>query len=379
MKKLLIATDSFLPRWDGIARFLNEIIPNLSDEYDITVIAPKFNGKLTGFKNINIIRIPLSRLHVADYTPAKFSIRKIIKAVREADIVWTQTIGPIGIQTILVARFFRKPLVAYIHSLEWELFTKSLSLKNPFRKLIYSFTKIITRYLYNKCNLLLVPSLEVAEILNWHNIRTKKRIVHLGTDTLKFKPAEDKKAAKKKIGINPKNTIIGFSGRIGREKNLVTLYRAFLRLRKSYGSITLLIIGKGIQELRIMLESKKDIIVVESADNIVPYLQAMDIYVMPSLTETSSLSTMEAMSCGIAVVSTPVGYIKGYIKDGYNGFFFGKQNSYELSKKLSVLLDNKKLRINLGENARKTIIAFYNWDKTTKGIKNALEELIFSG
>ncbi len=379
MKKLLIATDSFLPRWDGIARFLNEIIPNLPDEYDITVIAPKFNGKLTGFKNINIIRIPLSRLHVADYTPAKFSIRKIIKAVREADIVWTQTIGPIGIQTILVARFFRKPLVAYIHSLEWELFTKSLSLKNPFRKLIYSFTKIITRYLYNKCNLLLVPSLEVAEILNWHNIRTKKRIVHLGTDTLKFKPAEDKKAAKKKIGINPKNTIIGFSGRIGREKNLVTLYRAFLRLRKSYGSITLLIIGKGIQELRIMLESKKDIIVVESADNIVPYLQAMDIYVMPSLTETSSLSTMEAMSCGIAVVSTPVGYIKGYIKDGYNGFFFGKQNSYELSKKLSVLLDNKKLRINLGENARKTIIAFYNWDKTTKGIKNALEELIFSG
>lgn len=379
MKKLLIATDCFLPRWDGIARFLNEIIPNLSDEYEITIIAPRFHGKLKDFKNIKIIRIPLSKLHVADYTPAKFNIRKIITIVRQADIVWTQTIGPIGIQTIFVARFFRKPLVAYIHSLEWELFTKSLSVKNPFRKLIYFFTKWLTRYLYNKCNLLLVPSLEVAEILNWHNIRTKKRIVHLGTDTLKFKPAENKKAAKKRIGINPKNTVIGFSGRIGREKDLVTLYRAFLRLRKSYDHLILLIIGKGVQELKLMLESKKDIFVVESVDNIVPYLQAMDIYVMPSLTETSSLSTMEAMSCSIAVVSTPVGYIKDYIKDGYNGFFFGKQNSYELSKKLSVLLDNKKLRIKLGENARKTIIAFYNWDKTTKGIKEALEELISSG
>ena len=379
MIKLLIATDSFLPRWDGIARFLNEIIPKLSGEYNITIIAPKFKGKPKEFNKTKIIRIPLSKIHVGDYTPAKFAIGRVIKVVREANIIWTQTIGPIGISTILVARFFRKPLVAYIHSIEWELFTKSLSVKNPFRKLIYSFTKILTRYLYNKCNLLLVPSLEVAETLNWHNIRTKKRIVHLGTDTLKFKPAEDKKAAKKKIGLNPKNTIIGFSGRIGREKNLVTLYRAFLRLRKSYNNITLLIIGKGIQELRIMLESKKDIIVVESADNIVPYLQAMDIYVMPSLTETTSLSTMEAMSCGIAVVSTPVGYIKGYIKDGYNGFFFSKQNSYELSKKLSILLDNKKLRARLGENARKTIIAFYNWDKTTKGIKDALKELISSG
>lgn len=379
MKKLLIATDSFLPRWDGIARFLNEIIPKLSDDYDITVIAPGFKGKLKDFKNINIIRIPLSGIHVGDYTPAKFSIRKIIKAVKQADIVWTQTIGPIGMPAILTARFFRKPLVAYIHSLEWELFSKSISRKNIFRNSISFFTKAATRYLYNKCNLLMVPSLEVAEILNWHNIRTKKRIVHLGTDTLKFRPADNKKAVKKKIGINIEHTVIGFSGRIGREKDIVTLYRAFLRLRKSYDNLILLVIGKGVQELKLMLESKKDIIVVESVDNIVPYLQAMDIYVMPSLTETSSLSTMEAMSCGIAVVSTPVGYIKGYIKDGYNGFFFGKQNSYELSKKLSVLLDNKKLRIKLGENARKTIIAFYNWDKTTRGIKDALEELISSG
>jgi len=379
MKKLLIATDSFLPRWDGIARFLNEILPKLSADYDITVIAPRFNGQLAEFKNISIIRIPLSRIRVGDYTPAKFSIKKIANAAKNADIVWTQTIGPIGTLTILAARFFRKPLVAYIHSIEWELFTKSLSPNNPFRKLVYLFTKRITRYLYNKCNLLLVPSLEVAEILNWNNIMTKKKVVHLGTDTLKFKPAEDKKTAQEKIGINPKNTVIGFSGRIGREKDLVTLYRAFLRLRKLHSDIILLIIGKGIQELRLMLESKKDVVVVESVDNIIPYLQAMDIYVMPSLTETSSLSTMEAMSCGIAVVSTPGGYIKYYIKDSYNGLFFSKQNPYELSKKLSFLLDNKKLGIKLGENARKTIIAFYDWDKTTNGIKNALEELISSG
>ena len=51
-KKLVISTDCFLPRWDGIARFLLEIIPRLSRYYDITVIAPKFEGTLKGFEKI---------------------------------------------------------------------------------------------------------------------------------------------------------------------------------------------------------------------------------------------------------------------------------------------------------------------------------------
>ena len=39
--KLLIASDAFIPRWDGVARFLYEIIPLLK-EYEITVVAPDY-------------------------------------------------------------------------------------------------------------------------------------------------------------------------------------------------------------------------------------------------------------------------------------------------------------------------------------------------
>ena len=52
MKRLLITTDSFLPRWDGIARMLSEIIPKLSQKYEITVVAPKFIGKSVKFKGV---------------------------------------------------------------------------------------------------------------------------------------------------------------------------------------------------------------------------------------------------------------------------------------------------------------------------------------
>ena len=51
------------------------------------------------------------------------------------------------------------------------------------------------------------------------------------------------------------------------------------------------------------------------------YLKAMDIFVMPSLTETTSLATLEAMACGLPVIATKVGYIKNYLVRNHNGLF----------------------------------------------------------
>src|SRR3989338_3962055 len=116
MKKLLIATDNFLPRWDGISRFLSEIIPRLKDSYEITVLAPDFGTYED--PNIRIIRIPLSRfIKIGDYQPAQFKTRTIRKAVRESDLVFSQTIGPIGMAAINAAKKYRKPLCAFIHSI----------------------------------------------------------------------------------------------------------------------------------------------------------------------------------------------------------------------------------------------------------------------
>ena len=84
MKKLLIASDCFLPRWDGIARFLAEIIPKIKDEFEITVIAPEFPGKRIAIKDVKIERIPVKKYSVGDFQPAKIMPLKIRKLVKEA-------------------------------------------------------------------------------------------------------------------------------------------------------------------------------------------------------------------------------------------------------------------------------------------------------
>lgn len=372
MKKLLISTDNFLPRWDGIARFLSEIIPKLKDKFEITVIAPKFQGKIPKYNGVNIIRIPLSGTQFGDYPPAKFEYRKIEAIVKENDLVFNQTIGPIGLAAILAAKKHKVPVASYIHSIEWDLFSKAVK---RFKGIIYKTSRTFARYCYKRCKLLILPSPDVARIMKENKIRTNSKVVPLGTDVAKFIPAINKNKAKKKIKINPRYKVIGFCGRIGREKDLTTLYNAFSKLSKLRTDIKLLIIGSGLKETEKSLLKEKNIILTGSKDNVVPYLQAMDIYVLPSLTETTSISTLEAMSCGLPVIVTPVGYVKHYVKDNKNGMFFPKKNSGILAKKINLLLKSENLRWRLGESARKTIVKKFSWEKTVKNLEKVLKSL----
>lgn len=373
-KKLLIATDSFLPRWDGIARFLAEMIPKLKNEYDITVLAPAFKGHENIDFGIRIIWIKAFNFKISDYQPAKFDNKKISEEVNQADIVWIQTIGPIGATAIKQAKKAKKPLLAYNHSIEWELASESFSQIDPIKFIVELAIWVMARRYYNKCDLLLVPSKQVENTLNRAGIKTPKKIVKMGIDSKKFMPSQNKEKSKKDVGLNKEDTIIGFCGRLGREKDLVTLYRAFNQIQHEHEKVKLVIIGEGISKYKKMFNEKENIIMTGAKNNVIPYLQAMDIFVLPSITETSSLATMEAMSCELAVITTKVGSIPEYLVDKQNGLFFPKRNSYVLRKKIELLMKNPQMRKKLGEEARETIELNYSWEKTVQEIKQVLNQ-----
>ena len=187
-----------------------------------------------------------------------------------------------------------------------------------------------------------------------------------------FVPPSSKVQAKEELGINPSHTVIGYHGRLAREKDLYTLYRAFQRLLYSHKEVTLLIVGDGIEEQKRLFKDKPQIIYAGQQNDVVPYLQAMDIFVLPSLTETTSLSTLEAMSVGLACVVTKVGYVQKYIREKKNGLFFPKRNSLVLSLKLEWLLKDPFLRRRLGDEARKTVVEKFSWKTTVRRVKEVL-------
>ncbi|MBI5389311.1 glycosyltransferase [Candidatus Woesearchaeota archaeon] len=373
-KRLLIATDAFPPRWDGIARFLAEIIPELVDYFDITVVAPAFPGMKVEeeMKGITVVRVPTFSFKFGDYYPPRFPGKVLAQFMKNAEVVWIHALMPIGITAIRLAKKRGIPVIATVHSIEKLLALHSLSEKNPFRVPASSLVQLVVRHLYNKCSMLTVPSREILDAMTWQGIKTTKTLIPLGVDTDRFRPLQDKKAAKLAVDIDPSSKVIGYCGRLAREKDLPTLYRAFVRVEKKYPDITLLIVGDGIDDIKRQLSRKANVKVVGSVDNVVPYLQAMDINVLPSLTETSSLSTMEAMSCELAVVATPVGLVKEYITEGKNGLFFPKRDTHLLTRQLLHLLEQPRLIMEYGQEARKTMVRHYGLERTVEQFKTAL-------
>jgi glycosyltransferase involved in cell wall biosynthesis len=373
MKKLLIPTDGFLPRWDGISSFINEMLPRIENDYDITVIAPNL-GELKQKYKANIIRFKTSRIRLADnYYPSKVKPSVMSKEVKKADVVWVQCLGPIGMWGIFFGWFHKKPVVMYNHMLEWEVYPQSQGF-SLFKTPVNKISKFLSYIFYNMCKIIIVPSVEHAELLNIMGIKSIKKVVHLGIDVNKYKPPQNREEAKKALGIDPHRFVIGYAGRLSLEKDPKTLYRGFMRYAKKYPESLLMIAGGGHPELEKLFSGKDNIMLTGLKDNLAPYYQAMDIYVLPSLTETTSLTTMEAMATGLPVVVTPVGFIKEYINDGSNGLLFPKQNSFVLSQKLDYLRENKEAREHLGKKARETIVENYSWDKTAEGIKKVLDE-----
>jgi glycosyltransferase involved in cell wall biosynthesis len=265
-----------------------------------------------------------------------------------------------------LAKKYKKPVVSFIHSIEWELARGAVKRGKWFVKRAVRF---ITKRLYNKCSLLVCPSNQVADVLSANGIRAKKEIVTLGVQTDVFVPPASKPAAKAKVGILPTRLVVGYVGRLAREKDLGTLYHAFIKIKRKYPKIVLLLVGGGVAE---EIPKDSNVVLAGSQNDVVKYLQAMDVFVLPSLTETSSLATMEAMSCGVPVVATPVGSVPEYVKDDKTGFIFSRRDVSELEKHLHSLLFSAKLRKKIGLAGRMEMMKNYSWDDSAKKLVELL-------
>lgn len=371
--KLVVATDNYLPRYDGIARFLSEVLSRIKHRYDITVIAPAFNGTKSGIKDgIKEVRVPLQKKQRAEFPFARFESKLIRRELKDADIVFTQTIGPVGATALYNAHKMKKKIVAFMHSVEWELVP--MAVKSHFLRMIsYPLTKHLARYLYSKCDLLLLPAQSILDSVSWEVRDIPKSVVHLGCDTNVFKPAKSKAEAKKRLGISPDTIVVGYHGRLSREKDLRTGLRGFLRVGRKHNK-HFLVVGDGLESIKKMLARPK-VTHQDSVDDVVPFLQAMDIYVLSSLTETTCLSILEAMACEVAVATTKVGFVKDYISDGKNGLFFDVGNSWQLAKKLEYLMLNPVKMKTMGRSARETVKKRFDWNMTVKDIENAFKTI----
>ena len=310
MVKILFVSDTFYPRVDGIIRFMEEMHARLNKKYDITFLVPKLKGgsKKANRKNMDVIYCPTFKFSIAEFTPSKPIGSSVKKSIDATDLLFVNTPGgPLGASAIYYAHKKNKKIISYAHTLDWELFPFATN-RPKLKKLLIP----ILRRIYSKSSLILVTDKLITKEYEKIGINSKFTVLPLGADVRKFKEnIFDRFLVRKELGIG-KEFVIGYHGRLSKEKNIELLVNSFKKFRKKYPSSKLLILGDGPE--RILL-NEDGIISTGFVANPETYLRAMDCYVLLSKTETSALSLMEAIATGIPIITSDAGLIPTYVND----------------------------------------------------------------
>jgi glycosyltransferase involved in cell wall biosynthesis len=187
-----------------------------------------------------------------------------------------------------------------------------------------------------------------------------------GIDTERFCPVTivQKAALRCQIGCDSAGPVVMYAGRLVDLKRIDLLIEAWASLPQA-GSAHLLIVGDGPEreKLRALAEAQglgERVHFVGATHDVLPYYQAADIFVLPSLYEGLSVALLEAMACGLCVVVAGSPGNLAVVQDGVNGLVFPMEQPELLRERLAEVLADTEKREALGRAARQTVEQKYS-------------------
>jgi starch synthase len=214
---------------------------------------------------------------------------------------------------------------------------------------------------------------EAQRLLNGYGLaKTKVAQIPNPIDTDEWQ-AQDKMLARESLSIPVDAVVVMWHGRTDfHRKGLDVLLQAWKAVYEARGSqsLRLLLVGSGADAAQLRM-AVADLGVqgirwldhyVSDRERIRTYLSAADLFVFPSRHEGFAVAPLEAMACGLPLVSTDAGGMADVLERGEadGGVLVPREDSHALSSALGRLIDDEKLRQQIGLNARQRIEAKYS-------------------
>ena len=172
------------------------------------------------------------------------------------------------------------------------------------------------------------------------------------------------------IGLEDKDIVFLFVGRIAHDKGINELVEAFERLTiEQFSNAKLVLIGPfekdyGILDSRtkVVLEENKNIKLLGRYDDVRPYYLISDIFVLPTYREGFPNAVLEAQSMGLPCIVTNINGCNEIIQHKHNGLIVPVKDSMALHNAMKILLDDENYRLKLASFSRQNIVKKYKQD-----------------
>ena len=244
-----------------------------------------------------------------------------------------------------------------------------------------TFVRMAAIKIWADCFIVLAEEMQNELLLNGY---ARERIIHMfnGVDTNHYAPLNDKQKAREVLGKQA-GTMLVYTGRLVSDKNLPCLLRALQKALVQCNDLHLMLVGDGedrdsLVALTAELEIQTHVTFVGLVSNVRDYLQSADLFVLPSFSEGNSNSLLEAMSCGLACISTRVGAAAEVLDNGKCGVLIESDNVDQLADSIIGLATNASEHKRLGTLARQKVLDNYSIDAVGQDYLNLYNQLINS-
>jgi glycosyltransferase involved in cell wall biosynthesis len=163
-------------------------------------------------------------------------------------------------------------------------------------------------------------------------------------------------------------------------KNIPALLKALPLVQEKIGKIRLKLIGSGAESVTSYIEEMKLGPIVECLGHVpktrlVQELQSSDLFILPSRQEGLGLVVLEAMACGLAVVSTRCGGPEKHVRDGETGYLVAQNDHKAIAAGIIQALQDPDKLLEMGIYARQLVLQNNSYAGVETQLRTVLGEV----
>jgi glycosyltransferase involved in cell wall biosynthesis len=308
------------------------------------------------------------------------------------DVILVSGYRVLGIPSIIIAKLLGKPCILKadcIGEFSGEFFDPGLQrFKLNHRSFPVNVFLALRNWLLRKSSAFVAISSVIADELRDNNVPTAQVFnIPNSVDVKRFSPAgeRDKLMFREALGISHEMKVGVYTGRLVTTKGLPMLLRSWKIIADKYPDALLLLVGAGgfgIQNCENELKEyvrdnqlEKNVMFTGSVENVDEFLKAADFFVFPTEREAFGISIIEALACGLALITTATGGVSDIVTDSVNAIVIPVNDEDALTMAIENVFENDKAMKILAENGRKSVIENYTEERVLLGYKALIDKL----